>query len=239
MMRPGKLYGVGIGPGDHRHMTLRAVEVLREVDVVFAVTSPNAAYSVSAAVVETLGDLRGDVRVLEFSMAARADVRAAQIAANAAAMLAVLREGKSCAFATLGDAMTYSTFGYVLSHIRRALPEVELEVVPGVTSFAALAARAGQVLVENDEPLVIIPAFKQSMAESLSFKPGSTTVLLKTYRSREGLLKRLEREDGIRIIYGERVGLKEEFLTTELAAIRTRSEKYLSLIMVKKDREAE
>ena len=233
-MRIGKLYGVGIGPGDPRYMTLRAVEVLRAADVIFAVTSPNAAYSVSHAVVAALGDLRGEPRVLEFSMAASLDVRNAQIAANAEAMLDELRSGRDCAFATLGDAMTYSTFGYVLDIIRAALPDLELEIVPGVTSFSALAAKAGVVLAENGESLHIIPAFRADMAETLTFAPGSTTVLLKTYRSRKALLARLEREPDIDIVYGERLGLEEEFLTTNMDAVRAKKEKYLSLIMVKK-----
>lgn len=46
-MKPGKLYGVGIGPGDPRYLTLRAADVLRSVDVIFTVISQNASSSVS------------------------------------------------------------------------------------------------------------------------------------------------------------------------------------------------
>ena len=45
-MKTGKLYGVGIGPGDPQYLTLRAADVLRSVDVVFTVISPNASNSV-------------------------------------------------------------------------------------------------------------------------------------------------------------------------------------------------
>ena len=53
-MKTGKLYGVGIGPGDPQYLTLRAADVLRSVDVVFTVISPNASNSVSQSVVDYL-----------------------------------------------------------------------------------------------------------------------------------------------------------------------------------------
>ena len=145
-MKPGKLYGVGIGPGDPRYLTLRAADVLRSVDVIFTVISQNASSSVSRSVVESL-EPRGEIHLQIFSMSRDKAVRAAQVQANADAIITELKAGRDCAFATLGDAMTYSTFGYVLEIIREAIPGVELEIVPGITSFATLTAKAGTVLV--------------------------------------------------------------------------------------------
>ena len=147
-MKPGKLYGVGIGPGDPRYLTLRAADVLRSVDVIFTVISQNASSSVSRSVVESL-EPRGEIHLQTFSMSRDKAVRAAQVQTNADAIIAELKAGRDCAFATLGDAMTYSTFGYVLEIIRESIPGVELEIVPGITSFATLTAKAGTVLVEN------------------------------------------------------------------------------------------
>ena len=116
-MKPGKLYGVGIGPGDPRYLTLRAADVLRSVDVIFTVISQNASSSVSRSVVESL-EPRGEIHLQIFSMSRDKAVRAAQVQANADAIITELKAGRDCAFATLGDAMTYSTFGYVLEIIR-------------------------------------------------------------------------------------------------------------------------
>ena len=219
-MKTGKLYGVGIGPGDPQYLTLRAADVLRSVDVVFTVISPNASNSVSQSVVDYLQP-RGEVRLQVFSMSREA-------------IIAELRAGHDCAFATLGDAMTYSTFGYVLEIIRKAIPNLDLEVIPGITSFATLTAKAGTVLVENGEQLRIIPSFRAEMAEALDFPKGSTTILLKSYRSRGALLDRLAREEKVQVLYGEHLAMKEQALLTDPDAIRARPEKYLSLIMVKK-----
>lgn len=232
-MKLGSLYGVGIGPGDPRYLTLRAADVLRGVDVIFTVISANAEGSTSRSVVESLSP-RGEIRELVFSMSRDAAVRQAGVEENAAAIMAELRAGRDCAFATLGDAMTYSTFGYVLPLIRRRYPELAVEIVPGITSFAAFAARAETVLAENGRQLRIIPSFRAEMADSLHFPAGSTTVLLKTYRSRKALLERLAREDDVDILYGERLSMPEECILTDPAAIAERPETYLSLMLVRK-----
>ena len=232
-MKPGKLYGVGIGPGDPRYLTLRAADVLRSADVIFTVISRNASSSVSRSVVEYLRP-RGEIRLQMFSMSRDKATREAQVRANADAIIDELRAGRDCAFATLGDAMTYSTFGYVLDRIRGAIPDIEVEIVPGVTSFATLAAKAETVLVENGEQLRVIPSFRSEMAESLDFPKGSTTILLKTYRSRAALLDRLAREENVEILYGEHLTMEGQNLLTDPDAIRERPEEYLSLIMVKK-----
>ena len=230
-MKTGKLYGVGIGPGDPQYLTLRAADVLRSVDVVFTVISPNASNSVSQSVVDYLQP-RGEVRLQVFSMSRDKTIREEQVRANAEAIIAELRAGHDCAFATLGDAMTYSTFGYVLEIIRKAIPNLDLEVIPGITSFATLTAKAGTVLVENGEQLRIIPSFRAEMAEALDFPKGSTTILLKSYRSRGALLDRLAREEKVQVLYGEHRAMKEQALLTDPDAIRARPEKYLSLIVI-------
>ncbi len=232
-MTPGKLYGVGIGPGDPQYLTLRAADVLRSVDVIFTVISQQASSSVSRSVVEYLNP-RGEIRLQIFTMSRDKAVREAQVTANAQAIVDELRAGRDCAFATLGDAMTYSTFGYVLKIIRQAIPDLELEIVPGITSFATLTAKAGTVLVENGERLRVIPSFKSDMVDSLDFPAKSTTVLLKTYRSRKALIERLRREPHVEILYGEQLAMEGETLLRNLDAIEDRPEAYLSLIMVKK-----
>jgi precorrin-2/cobalt-factor-2 C20-methyltransferase len=232
-MKPGRLYGVGLGTGDLQYLTLRAADVLRSADVIFTVASKNAAHSVSRAIVEQLRP-RGSIRLLVFSMSNDAAVREARVRENAGAVIAELRAGRDCAFATLGDVMTYSTFGYVLDIVRSAIPGIELEIVPGITSFAALAAKAGTVLVENGEQLRVIPSFRPDMAASLEFPKGSTTVLLKTYRSRAAVLDRLAREKDVEILYGEHLALEDQVLLADPELIRARPETYLSMIMVKK-----
>ena len=232
-MKLGKLYGVGTGPGDPGYLTLRAAELLRCADVIFTVISPNAKFSISRSVVESQKP-RGVIRQLIFSMSRDRAAREAQVRANAEEIMSEIRRGKDCVFATLGDTMTYSTFGYIMEIVRSELPEVEIEIVPGVTSFAALAARAKCVLVENGEELRIVPSFRTDRASSLELEPNTSTILLKTYHSRKALLERLQQEEGVSVLYGEMLTMDGEFITSDTQAMLDRPEEYLSLMLVKK-----
>ncbi len=232
-MKLGKLYGVSIGSGDPKYLTLRAIEVIQSTDVIFTVISKNTSSSISLEVVNSVKP-RGAVRLQTFSMSRDNAVRAAKVQENAHEIIEYLQQGKDCAFATLGDALTYSTFGYVLEIIREALPEIQVEVVPGVTSFATLAAKSAEILVENKEMLRIIPSFKSESAQDLTFPENSTTILLKTYRSRPALIERLRNEENIEVTYGECLGMENEIILKDLNDIEQREDIYYSLMMVKK-----
>lgn len=234
MSTPGKFYGVGIGPGDPEYLTLRAVNVFRSVDVVFTVTGPNSDFSISEAVVRSVDGVKAQFHKLVFSMSCDAKTRQEQIERNTAVIEEALSRGLDCAFATLGDAMTYSTLGYILSLLVSRHPDLHTEVVPGITSYCTLAAHSRHILVENGERLRVIPAFKPDMADSLEFPPGTTTVLMKTYHSRARLMERIRREKDVRVIYGERLGMPDEFITDDIDVIAARPEEYLSLMFVKK-----
>ncbi len=236
-MKLGKLYGVGIGPGDPQYLTLRAVDVLKSADVIFTVISKNAEDSVSGEVVRSL-EPKGEMSMLIFSMSRNNDERQAQIDENAEVILKRLEEGKNCAFATLGDPTTYSTFVYIVQRILQKYPDLDYEIVPGITSFATLAAKAKVSLVENREMLRVIPSFRADDVEKIEFPENSTTILLKTYRTREALIKLLRKEEEKspikQIVYGEELGMEDQRIVYSLDEIEKLPPKYLSMIMVKK-----
>lgn len=236
-MKLGKIYGVGIGSGNPEYLTLRAYNVLKEADTIFTVISKNASDSVSKSVVEYV-EPKGKIELLVFTMAKNKEEREKQVLANANKILAEAEQGKNIAFASLGDAMTYSTFGYVYKIIKEKHPDIEIEIIPGINSFSTISAISQKVLVENRAALHVLPAFKEEDIDSIEFPENSTTILLKTYRSRAALLKRLQKEKercpNLEIIYGEHLGLPGERLAYSLEEIEALPETYLSMIMVKK-----
>ena len=89
-----------------------------------------------------------------------------------------LKEGKNVAFLTLGDPTVYSTYLYV--HKRIVERGYEAEIVSGITSFCAVAARLNMGLVEMAEPLHVIPAtYNADTMDDILKLPG-TKVLMKT-----------------------------------------------------------
>lgn len=234
-MQPGVFYGIGIGPGDPELVTLKAARILRACDVIFTVVSAHAEESVSETIVRQL-EPKGRFVRLVFSMSKDAKKRRRQVQDNADIIIRELEQGHSCAFATLGDALSYSTFGYILPLLHTALPGLTIEIVPGITSWSTLATKAGRVLAENREELRVIPSFTADTADTIVFEPGVTYVLLKTYHSRDALLKRLAREPDLEVIYGEKLTQEGEYVTTSVEDIAARPDTYLSLMLVRSRR---
>ncbi len=234
-MKLGKFYGVGIGPGDPQYLTLLAVDVFRKVDLIFTVVGRNSKFSVSRKVIDSVTQVKAEKRELTFSMARDWDQRRAGVRENAEQIFVALKAGQDCAFATLGDPMTYSTFGYLLKILQEELPDLEIEVVPGITSFAALAAKSKTVLVEDDESLHVFPGQNVERPETIELLPKSANIILKSYKNRNRLVEYFSEQEGCSLIYGSRLCLDGEFTATDAQAIIAHQDEYLSLMIIKKN----
>ena len=234
-MKLGKFFGVGTGPGDPRYLTLLAVDIFRQVDIIFTVVGVNSSFSVSRRIVDSVAQVKAEKRELVFSMSRDWTTRQASLNENANQIAVELKRGKDCAFATLGDPMTYSTFGYLLQILKDELPELETEIAPGITSFAALAAKSQTVLVEDEEILRVLPGQDADQPEALELPPKSTNVILKSYKNRNRLVEHFSQQDDCSIIYGNRLCLDGEFVTTNVQEIINHADEYLSLLIIKRD----
>ena len=152
-MQTGKLFGVSVGPGDPELLTLKAVRVIREADVVAV---PNIGHKRQTAY-DIARDLLEGKQLLDCSTPMRGGHAVAEEAYRVIAdrVCAVLDEGKTVAYLTLGDATVYSTYTYVHAIVQSR--GYEAEIIPGVTSFCAAAAKLGIPLCEGPERLLIAP----------------------------------------------------------------------------------
>jgi len=153
----GKVYGVGVGPGDPELMTLKAVRLIRENEVI-AVPGKNAresvAYKIALGAVPEIAD---KTLVPVYMPMVRDREKLAQEHQRGAKLLEeYLDQGKNVVYLTLGDSTVYCTFSY-LQHILED-DGYEVELVSGITSFCAAAARLNISLTEWNEPLHVIPA---------------------------------------------------------------------------------
>jgi precorrin-2/cobalt-factor-2 C20-methyltransferase len=155
------LIGVGVGPGDPELVTVKAVRVLREADVVFVpvMAGPPGPGRAEATI---RAHVPGDrVRPVPFALNDTGGVTARRAAAWQAAAAEVARAfeagADTVAFGTIGDPNLYSTFSYLAQTVRGLVPGVTIETVPGITALQDLAARAATVLAEGDEPLTLLP----------------------------------------------------------------------------------
>lgn len=182
-MMKGILYAVGVGPGAPDLLTLRAVRVLGQVEVILAAASPRN--DVSAALETARPHLRPDARILrlDFPMTREKEVLQEAWQAAAETTLAVLNDGENAAFLTIGDPLIYSTFGYLLRTVRALDPQIRVQIIPGITSFQTAAALTETILCEGEESLRILPGIRQGENLAAELSQADMAVILKAYRN--------------------------------------------------------
>ncbi len=190
LRRGGKLYGVGVGPGDPELLTLKAVRVLREADVVLvpdSVKADKTALHIASAYLQNK-----TVETVTTPMVRDKAVVDAAYTAAADRICALLDQGKQVAFLTLGDPTVYSTYMYI--HEKVLARGCDVEVVPGVPSFCAAAARLNLSLCQGSEPLLIVPASHGAeglldvKANKVFMKAGKSILELQSQLRDRGLL---------------------------------------------------
>ncbi|HZK54018.1 MAG TPA: precorrin-2 C(20)-methyltransferase [Desulfosporosinus sp.] len=226
----GKFYGVGVGPGDPRLLTLQAVDVLQAADIVAIPKSKLDRESVAWDIAKVHCPSKVRLVELEMPMTADKQILAAAWQAGAQTLLGELKQGKSIAFITLGDPSLYSTYSYLLNILQEELPQECIVTVPGITAMAAAAARINMPLATGDEPLLILPS-TEDVGEYLDFP---NLVLMKVSRRLPEILTLLE-ERGRKAVLLTRLGQAGEKIRWEPKPQDFTSDKidYLSILLVK------
>lgn len=234
---PGRLVGVGVGPGSADLLTVRALQALRRATTVLAPSTDSSAVGRAEAIVR---EAAPDVVVerMTFAMTPDPVVREQALIAAAERTVELLGAGEEVAFITLGDPNLYSTFSSVADGVRQRRPDTPVLTVPGIMAFQDLAARSGTVLCDDQQTLVMLPtneadvcAPEGRVAAALA-DPSCTVVLYKGGRRIEALADRL-REAG-RLddaTLGELLGMPGERITP-LSSVAGQPASYLSAVIV-------
>jgi len=238
----GIFIGIGVGPGDPELITIKAAKALKAVDVICVPKSHAKKPSMALGMVKPILDERekpAEILELVFPMT-RNDLNNRKLWVESAAIVAAKAKQGDVAFITLGDPMLYSTFLYLYECIKENYPEIELEIIPGVTSVTAVAASSKLPLAEKDEVVTIIPSNLSPAHIEEAAKHAENLVFMKcAYRIKEILpiLLKSGFTENSTVALVKRCTLPEEkVLVGKLSDVSSWdvSEDYFSVAIVKK-----
>lgn len=243
-----RLTVVGLGPGDPELVTVKGVRAITGADVVFAPRSRADEESRALRIArQYIDETRQAVVPLTLPMhrdpalAAQAYREVAETIGARLTELAARRGEARGAYLLLGDPLLYGTFTSIQAQLEARFPAVEVNILPGVTSFAAAAARAGLPLSAGDERVAIVPTLDRTGAAELRelLARFETVVLMKVGRALPRLVAALEELDLLGgALYAEHVGMPEERVVRDVGALRGYEAPYLSLLIVRRTGEA-
>lgn len=239
-MKTGKLYVIGVGPGDPELMTLKAVRTLKEVSCICVPRGREEGSSLALSIAERAVSLDGkEIIEAHFPMKktrnendiCKLDTKWHETVEN---VLSRLSKGTDVAFITIGDPSIYSTFFYLYDRLLELNPELDIEMVPGVSSINAAASRAGISLGLADEKIAILPAtYTDNLKEVL--EKFDTVVLMKVHRVFDSVVTILD-SMGLsgNAIYVSKAGMEDERIFRNINNVGKDDLNYFSMVIVRK-----
>ncbi|HKR73495.1 MAG TPA: precorrin-2 C(20)-methyltransferase [Candidatus Nitrosocosmicus sp.] len=152
------LYCIGCGPGDPELVTIKAINLIKNADIIFTPTARENKPSVALSIVEKYVSKGTEVRQLIFPMTKDVTKLKESWKNNANEISEAVRIGKKAVYLTVGDPSLYSTWIYIHKEIQTNHKDVEVEIVPGITSIFSFSAELKTPVGEGEEIIGIIPA---------------------------------------------------------------------------------
>ena len=244
-------YVIGVGPGDPELLTLKALRILRDVPCICVPKGREEGSSLALSIVKKVLNIDGkEIIEAHFPMKktktsrqstgdrrqpedSELDNKWAETVKN---ILSRLNKGIDVAFITLGDPAIYSTFFYLYDRLLESNPELKIDIIPGVSSINASAAKAKISLGLADEKIAILPAnYIENLNETL--EKFDTVVLMKVNKVFEGIMHTLTEMNLLNnAIYISRAGMEDEKVFKNINSVKEEDLNYFSMIIVKKGR---
>jgi len=238
-----RFFGVGVGPGDAELLTLKALRVIGDSPVIAVPVSARRGGGEGTVALEIIKKAVPDISDkeilrLSFPMTKDEAILTASRQRAAEEVAERLGRGQDVSFLTLGDPMLYSTFTFLMSLVTAIIPDVEVQVVPGITSVSASAAAAALPLVQAEEKLLIAPAF-YSINDLEKWVAEFETVVLMKVKSKLSEIKAFVQRSGLEYnvsaLFVERAGWEGVEIVKELKDVDdTFKAGYLSMVILKK-----
>lgn len=235
-MKKGKLYGIGVGPGDSKLLTVKAVEAIQSCDMIITPKTEKKDGSVAWNIAKPYIREETELLPMVFQMNLDMEAVARQWEENRRIVCEKLDEGKNLVFLTLGDPMLYSTYMYIFRALEGT--EYEAENIPGIPAFVGIANAIGMPLAEWEETVVVLPATASEEKIDRVLAVADNAVIMKVYKNWAYIQEMLRKHHLIEnAVMVTRAGLPDECVQKDLDALPADYQpNYLSTILAKRNR---
>jgi precorrin-2/cobalt-factor-2 C20-methyltransferase len=176
------LHCVGCGPGDPDLLTLKAINIIKNADVIYTPTARENKPSVVLSIVEKFLSKETEICQLIFPMVKDYEKLREYWKSNAKEIADAVRNGKKAVYLTVGDPSLYSTWIYIHKEMCKTHKDIEIEIVPGITSIFSFSAEIKTPIGEGEEIIGIIPACYNLDRLKIAAECCDTLVFLKDGR---------------------------------------------------------
>lgn len=237
-----ELICVGCGPGDPELLTVKAVNAIKNADLIMCPTSREGKPSIALSVVSSLLDHGKNQEIvnLVFPMTKDKDTLENTWQKNSQIIAKSVLSGKKVVYLTVGDPYLYSTWIYLHREISAKYPDINITVIPGIVSMFTFASKVGISLAEGSEKMAVIPSCYDLTKVKEIAKNCDTMVFLKDGRYFDQviqLLREAQFSDDSIFAIGQDLDTDKEIvrkLTLGQVTKDTMTSKYFSIMVVKR-----
>lgn len=226
----GKLFGLGIGPGDPDLITVKALKILQSADVV-AYPALEDGESLARAIVAPHLTNEQPEYAIRIPMSVKREPAQTAYDKAAADLAGYLKEGKTVAVLCEGDPFFYGSFMYLFG---RLSDQFETEVIPGVSSITTCAAALQAPLSARNDILTVLPAPLDDEALKPRIEASDSIAIMKIGRHFDrvrALIDMLNLTDKARYI--ERASMENQKIMP-LSDVPADAAPYFSMILIHK-----
>ena len=223
---------LSLGPGDPDLLTVKAVKILRQADVIMVPATRGSGNHVTSRAAEIMAEWCEPSRLRVYELPMLSDRQAVSVVYDQmyTDALASCRAGRRVVVAVEGDVSIYASIHYVLERLQAA--GVPVSQVPGIPSFIAASALASLSLVSQQQRLAVLPGVADVATLRRYTDSGHVVVVMKLSTSGAVVKDFLRSGAAVRCHYFEQVGTAAEFYTSDHRVILERPMPYFSLCVI-------
>ncbi|MES0490214.1 MAG: precorrin-2 C(20)-methyltransferase [Leptospirales bacterium] len=234
-IKPGRLYGIGAGPGDPELLTIKAYRVLQETPVIAYPQGKKGSDGYAYTIIKSLIDSdKKTLLPLSFPMTKDKTLLKTHWEKAVEEVAQFLLAGDDVAFVSEGDALFYSTFIHLMRVLRQKYPALETVVIPGVSSVYGAAASLVLPMSDGDEKFAVIPATDNMEQMKKQLQENDTVVFLKVAKVLQPMITLLEELELVKSAHVvSRATAPDEQIYRDVKELKGKEINYLSLMIVK------